>query len=310
MAGAPKDYYKILQVDMQADPAVIQGAYRALLKSARQHPDLGGELAAAQDINEAYGVLSDPGRRKAYDRTYAPAEPGMRAMPPPAPKFILICPGCGAKNLLRNTEDLAHFRCAQCSRLLVPRGRLSDPQDIQRSFRLGMYLFERKMYDRARRELEAVVRAQPGNASYQYWLGRNCYQRRQYDKARAAFVVANKLAPGRFHFEFWAGLANLALRDYPAAAAAFARAARLRPGHLPTLLRLGSCYAHLREFAKAAQALTEALSRHGQRPELHIRLGLYLLADHRTGPAAAALRQAQALAPEHPLVKKYLPLVE
>ncbi|MBI3994198.1 MAG: tetratricopeptide repeat protein [Candidatus Lambdaproteobacteria bacterium] len=310
MAGTRKDYYRILQVDALADPAVIQGAYRALLKSARLHPDLGGSEGAAQEINEAYGVLGDAAQRKAYDRTYkAPAEtPATHVVA--VPRYILICPGCGARNLLQHTEDLAHFRCAKCSRLLTPRGRLSDPADIRRSLRLGLYLFERRMYDRARRELEAVVRAAPRNATHHYWLGRTYFQKRMLEKARGEFVSAGRLSEGRFHFEFWAGVANLALCDFPAAAAAFARAARLRPGHLPTLLRLATCYAHLREFAKAAEAMRLAVTRHGKRPEPHIRLGLYLLAGGDAQAAAAAFRQARAIAPDHPLVRKYLSLMD
>ena len=261
MAGVQKDYYRILQVDALADPAVIQGAYRALLKTARLHPDLGGAEGTAQEINEAYGVLSDPAQRRAYDRSYtAPAEaPATRVVA--VPRYILICPGCGARNLLQDAEHLPQFRCTKCARLLVPRGRLSDPADVQRTFRLGLYLFERRMYERARRELEAVVRAEPRNATYHYWLGRNYYQKRLLEKARGEFAIANRLAEGSFHFEFWAGVANLALCDFPAAAAAFARAARLRPGHLPTLLRLSTCYAHLREFAQAVETMRAAVAR-------------------------------------------------
>ena len=69
MSGdAPADCYKILQVDIEADPEVIQAAYRRLAQ--KFHPDVaGGEEAAARmvAINAAWEVLGDPIRRAAYD---------------------------------------------------------------------------------------------------------------------------------------------------------------------------------------------------------------------------------------------------
>jgi len=62
------DAYKTLQVDPEADPEVIQAAYRRLAQ--KYHPDLtpdvpGGERMTA--INRAWEILRDPGRRAAYD---------------------------------------------------------------------------------------------------------------------------------------------------------------------------------------------------------------------------------------------------
>ena len=62
------DLYKILQVDPEASPEVIQAAHRLL--SEIHHPDrnpaadAGARLA---EINRAYEVLSDPQRRATYD---------------------------------------------------------------------------------------------------------------------------------------------------------------------------------------------------------------------------------------------------
>lgn len=64
-----KDYYKILEVSRQADDTEIKKAFRRLAK--KYHPDTnnGNEEAAKkfQEINEAYSVLSDADKRKAYD---------------------------------------------------------------------------------------------------------------------------------------------------------------------------------------------------------------------------------------------------
>lgn len=66
--AAPKDYYKILEVDEKADANAIKKSYHRL---ARQyHPDVGGKDSENKfkEINEAYEVLSDPKRRQEYDR--------------------------------------------------------------------------------------------------------------------------------------------------------------------------------------------------------------------------------------------------
>ncbi|MBN2404808.1 MAG: J domain-containing protein [Coriobacteriia bacterium] len=69
------DHYRVLQVARNADPVVIEKAYRAL--SLKYHPDTSTEAEKAatrqmQRINEAYAVLRDPEKRRRYNRTLAP----------------------------------------------------------------------------------------------------------------------------------------------------------------------------------------------------------------------------------------------
>ena len=64
----PATYYERLGTSADADPATLRAAYR---DRARQlHPDLsqndGSEMAS---VNEAWRVLSNPARRRAYDAT-------------------------------------------------------------------------------------------------------------------------------------------------------------------------------------------------------------------------------------------------
>lgn len=71
------DHYRTLQVSRDAEPEVIDKAYRAL--SLKYHPDRvpQRERHAAtrrmQSINAAYQVLRDPARRARYD-TSLPAD--------------------------------------------------------------------------------------------------------------------------------------------------------------------------------------------------------------------------------------------
>ena len=63
-----RNFYRILYVQPDAPNEVICASYRTLMQKLRQHPDLGGENWNASVINEAYRVLTDDKRRRAYDR--------------------------------------------------------------------------------------------------------------------------------------------------------------------------------------------------------------------------------------------------
>lgn len=68
MAETP-DFYKLLQVDPLAEPEVIEAAYRRLAgKYHPDHNDAPDTENLMKQINEAYDVLSDPGKRADYDR--------------------------------------------------------------------------------------------------------------------------------------------------------------------------------------------------------------------------------------------------
>ena len=72
------NYYEILGVDRGAEQEVIDAAFRAMMR--RYHPDtFAGPKAEAERratrLNEAYAVLRNPERRRAYDATLGPAAP-------------------------------------------------------------------------------------------------------------------------------------------------------------------------------------------------------------------------------------------
>jgi DnaJ-class molecular chaperone len=67
------DHYRTLQVTRDAEPEVIERAYRAL--SLKRHPDHAQDherdraTERMAQLNEAYAVLSDPSKRRDYDAT-------------------------------------------------------------------------------------------------------------------------------------------------------------------------------------------------------------------------------------------------
>lgn len=78
-----RDPYKVLQVDPEADPEVIQAAYRRLAQ--KHHPDVSTDPespARMAEINAAWELLRDPERRADLDRRRAS---GSGTVPAPAP---------------------------------------------------------------------------------------------------------------------------------------------------------------------------------------------------------------------------------
>lgn len=62
------DYYKVLQVDPQADRDVIEAAFRRLARKV--HPDTNRSADAEErmkELSEAYSVLMDPEKRAQFD---------------------------------------------------------------------------------------------------------------------------------------------------------------------------------------------------------------------------------------------------
>jgi curved DNA-binding protein len=91
-----KDYYKILGVPRTAGADEIKRAYRKL--ASKYHPDKNKTKGAedkAKEINEAYEVIGDEKKRKAYDQLGANWNAGERFTPPPGWHFGQGGPGFG-----------------------------------------------------------------------------------------------------------------------------------------------------------------------------------------------------------------------
>lgn len=78
-----RDYYETLGVGRDASPAEVKRAFRRLAREL--HPDVNGHDPEAEEkfkaAAEAYEVLSDPERRRAYD-AYGPEGLRARGFPP------------------------------------------------------------------------------------------------------------------------------------------------------------------------------------------------------------------------------------
>ena len=120
MSANRRNYYRILQIQPEAPPEVIKASWRALMHAARGHPDLGGDPARASLINEAYAVLSDPDKRRAYDRLL-----DVRSL-----RANAHGPGPGPRPAARRVDPSTWRtdRCCPMCRAPLPAAQRSDPR--------------------------------------------------------------------------------------------------------------------------------------------------------------------------------------
>jgi len=60
-----KNLYSVLEIDSTASPEQIKTSYKHLMR--KHHPDHGGDEDVCKEINVAYGILSDPIKKREYD---------------------------------------------------------------------------------------------------------------------------------------------------------------------------------------------------------------------------------------------------
>lgn len=77
------NYYKVLELNENASSEAIKRAYRTLSK--KYHPDINPSrqaVAKMQEVNEAYSVLSDAAKKRAYDLKLSRLNAAVRYQPP------------------------------------------------------------------------------------------------------------------------------------------------------------------------------------------------------------------------------------
>jgi hypothetical protein len=125
------NYYRILQVQPDAVPEIINSSYRIMMRELKKHPDLGGSTDEAALLNEAHHVLSDPVQRAAYDNELFHQfiqSPRARAEKPVA---WASCPICQCP---LSQEAAPGDMCPRC-RMPLPSDRPMEPTKLKgRSF--------------------------------------------------------------------------------------------------------------------------------------------------------------------------------
>lgn len=143
-----RSLYEILQVDPRAEPEVLEAAFRRLAR--KYHPDVShttDSVERMKELNAAYQILRDPGRRADYDRALLEPEDGWdeeRSWPPETEPVaearlacrqhagepaIATCPTCGAGMCEHCFVRFQPATCPRCAAALAgqPRRRFLLP---------------------------------------------------------------------------------------------------------------------------------------------------------------------------------------
>jgi len=116
------DPYAVLAVARDADQATIHSAYREAVR--RTHPDAGGNATAFEAVQEAYDLLRDPARRRAWD--------ARAARPPQSTARPRNAAASGIEDLLaesRRLEDEARALAGLPPRDRGPSSPTAEPPD-------------------------------------------------------------------------------------------------------------------------------------------------------------------------------------
>lgn len=312
------DYYEVLQVHPKASQRVIKKAYRTLMEEV--HPDRGGPATDAKLLNEAYDVLSDPDKRKAYDRKRGRGGEKARA-----PEGVIVpCPSCGVKNRVRSLAKISQAICSRCGTPLIPRktgllGYLPDwsrwniqPQTLAL---VGAFLLVVALYftwrgltgpridagglvdtepARAAAILEEQLAQKPGDGQLHFDLGRAYARLNRPQQAAEHFRRAVEAKPdsaGYFNLAYMEsrlGQGTNAIQHYQ-------EAIRLDPAKPDAWVNLGSLHAQRGEIEDAKKSFLSARQLAPDDPEIAYNLGLLFLRNEHPDDAKREFEKALKL---------------
>jgi len=129
-----RNYYRILQVQPDAEIEIIRASYLTLMRELGNHPDLGGEHIEASLLNEAYEMLSHSAKRAQYDKQllkHYTINPNAKAESEKKPLITVACPYC-RQSLARNSTD-NDSNCSACCNPLESANETRTDKDCRRA---------------------------------------------------------------------------------------------------------------------------------------------------------------------------------
>lgn len=160
-------------------------------------------------------------------------------------------------------------------------------------FESAITLMSEHEYERASRELERVVRADPENPLFRLRLG-ICYE--LMGNKKAALATYDQAAVRRFaqtdEMLYRQGNLLMDSEEFEKAAPAFERALQLNPAHTGSLNNLGICYFHLGRLAESERAFEAMLARDPKAASAYNGLGLVRIEQGKRVEAAVDFQKA------------------
>jgi DnaJ-class molecular chaperone len=185
-SSVKKDYYKILGVPPIATFDEIKRAYRQASK--KYHPDLNPDLKLfseekMRELVEAYETISDPEKRKEYDRQpHFQLRKGRKKASQLDPKSFT------KGGFKKEPSMLERLFSPFLKKGTSPTGERIDPKNADVRFTLGLTMAEKEQfYDQAIAEFKLAVKYDPTYLEAYWNLGILCYRKGLFDEAIVNF---------------------------------------------------------------------------------------------------------------------------
>lgn len=189
---AKRDYYFVLGVSPIAQPEDIKKAYRVLSK--KYHPDLNPTMKVSSDekmkeLVEAYNVLSDAEKRKAYD--HQPCFQLRRFARSSARKaskedFSRVPDANKGQSAIEKIIEKIKAMFAG-GKKKDEGGAEHDPKQADVAFTLGLSMAESEsFYEQAKEEFRKAIKFDAKHKEAHYNFAVMCYKLGGFDEARAS----------------------------------------------------------------------------------------------------------------------------
>lgn len=203
MPDTASNFYALLDVDPQCSFAVLKNAYYRRAKTC--HPDLFQGSAAKEEefkrLVNAFDVLSDPLRRREYDRSLEMADALRAGGMGGDAKIKTPYPQKGATVLDTVADDILEEMIVGNS---IPLGAslqtlMRDLENTSRflRFREAKNYFYRGQFARAEKLLVQAVRESPDNILYHFYLADSYLYLRRYWRARRQYQICLEIGARR-----------------------------------------------------------------------------------------------------------------
>lgn len=265
------NYYRILQVDPEADQEIIEAAYKRLAQ--KYHPDVNKSPSAAErmkKINVAYETLRDPIKRAAYDQQLAESRRSAAQKPNTQvaqvettsleiPKKLATrrIPILLAAALLLVVAIAAVVFLSQ--RQPPTQSLPSAPGDVATHLAQGRQLLEQGKLNEAIAEFQSAIRLDANSVEGHFQLGNAYFQQGKLEEAAKEFQKAVELAPENVDARSNLGATYYELGQFDKAAAEFKKAIALQPEDADIHYNLGAAYVQQFQFEAGIAEFNEAL---------------------------------------------------
>ncbi|MGQ9494224.1 MAG: tetratricopeptide repeat protein [Anaerolineae bacterium] len=286
------DYYRVLQVDPDAEQEVIEAAYRRLAQ--KYHPDTSKAADAAErmkKINIAYETLRDPVKRAVYDQQRAMAK--------------------------KTTAQKSRTRAATMGTMIAETAketplteRVAQPSSRRMTILLAALILvivgTALVAFLSRKGSEVVLPPTQGDAATHVVQGRQYLEQGKFNEAVAELQSAIRLDPSSVEGHFHLGNAYFQQGKLEDAAKAFQKTLDLDPGNVDALSNLGATYYELGQFEKATVEFKKAINLKPNDADIHYNLGAAYVQQFQFDAGIAEFQEALRLNPN--LIRAYFGL--